>query len=269
MLWEDVYQQSKEQDVDVKQYFREILQKSILSVMSQNHYFQRVVFQGGTALRLFYGNPRFSEDIDLVLKKKDDMVDLYPLIKKLKKRLLDFFPFLESIEIKKQKHADNVQRFIVSTRGGEAGQNVRIHVELGYVPSYCNTPRVLDFVPLFPAVQVEESNEILADKTTALACREYLKGRDLWDIYFLMHEKKLSVDWDLVDRKVVDYGYTSRFFQRRLGEVENYLMENGVVVLNNELSRFLPHAVFNYFKPEFERIVMVVRQVIKEYKNKG
>ncbi len=46
--------------------FREEMQKVVLTAMALQGCFNNLVFQGGTALRLFHGNPRFSEDIDLV-----------------------------------------------------------------------------------------------------------------------------------------------------------------------------------------------------------
>ena len=55
--------------------------------------------------------------------------------------------------------------------------------------------------PLNPAIRVEEPFEILADKITALGLRTYLKGRDIWDIYFLTVEKQISVPWNLVFKK--------------------------------------------------------------------
>jgi predicted nucleotidyltransferase component of viral defense system len=69
MLWDEILYQSKKQLIDSKQVFREEQQKTILTCFSQKGYFDTIVFQGGTALRLCYENPRFSEDLDFTLKK--------------------------------------------------------------------------------------------------------------------------------------------------------------------------------------------------------
>jgi len=46
------------------QVFQEEVQKAVLASLSRDEAFNHLVFQGGTALRLFYENPRFSEDSD-------------------------------------------------------------------------------------------------------------------------------------------------------------------------------------------------------------
>lgn len=45
---------------------REILQEFILYSLSQTDFFNKAVFYGGTALRIFHSLPRFSEDFDFV-----------------------------------------------------------------------------------------------------------------------------------------------------------------------------------------------------------
>jgi hypothetical protein len=94
-----------------------------------------------------------------------------------------------------------MQRLILVTVSDIPEQKLRIHLELAYVPSYLNQPKILDYPPLNPAVRVENPSEILADKITALERRPYLKVRDIWDIYFLIFEKRLSIAWDLVFKK--------------------------------------------------------------------
>ena len=46
---------------------REYLQARILQLLQDHGAFQRWAFLGGTALRLLYGLPRFSEDLDFSL----------------------------------------------------------------------------------------------------------------------------------------------------------------------------------------------------------
>ncbi len=59
-----------------------------MCLLRQNQYFKHVVIKGGTALRLFYGNPRFSEEIDLVLQRKTDTINFKPLSKKISNQTL-------------------------------------------------------------------------------------------------------------------------------------------------------------------------------------
>ena len=52
---------------------REIMQEIALAGLSRTDFFEKAAFYGGTALRIFYGLERFSEDLDFsLLEKKSD-----------------------------------------------------------------------------------------------------------------------------------------------------------------------------------------------------
>jgi len=55
---------------------REILQEIVLLGLADAGFFDKAVFYGGTALRILYGLPRFSEDLDFSLLEKDEAFDL-------------------------------------------------------------------------------------------------------------------------------------------------------------------------------------------------
>ncbi len=51
---------------------KEIIQEVVLQVLSQTDFFAHAAFYGGTALRIFYGLDRYSEDLDFFsLKNKN------------------------------------------------------------------------------------------------------------------------------------------------------------------------------------------------------
>ena len=52
---------------DKKNALKEIVQEVALSGLSRAGFFKEVAFYGGTALRIFYGLDRFSEDLDFSL----------------------------------------------------------------------------------------------------------------------------------------------------------------------------------------------------------
>lgn len=49
-------------DLQEENALKEIVQELILAALAQGDFFLHAVFQGGTALRILYGLPRFSED---------------------------------------------------------------------------------------------------------------------------------------------------------------------------------------------------------------
>ena len=55
---------------------REILQEIALLGLWRSKFFDKAAFYGGTALRIFYGMERFSEDLDFSLLVADDAFDM-------------------------------------------------------------------------------------------------------------------------------------------------------------------------------------------------
>lgn len=65
---------------EVKNALREILQEIALAGLYRAGFYKYASFYGGTALRIFYGLPRFSEDLDFSLLKKDPNFDFKPFL---------------------------------------------------------------------------------------------------------------------------------------------------------------------------------------------
>ena len=262
MLWEEIVDRAGRMDVRTKDVFREEVQKAVLTALSQKGCFNDIVFQGGTALRLFHGNPRFSEDIDLVLREGVDSYDLSGYMPNVKRFVHNAFPFLGSTEVRVQKDGQDLQRYILRTRSDNAEQDIRLHIEFAAVPSHRDRPRILDFPPFQPAVRVEDAVEILADKVVALAFRPYIKGRDLWDIYFLTKERSVELQWDLVWSKVEDYNELASELVERLERAGEKIQEDGGSILGRELERFLPVRVMDHYPSPHEPILGSVLELI-------
>lgn len=70
---------------DQKNAMKEIMQEIVLCGLSRAGFFQKAAFYGGTALRIFYGLHRFSEDLDFSLVTADPDFDLtvyFPVLEK-------------------------------------------------------------------------------------------------------------------------------------------------------------------------------------------
>jgi hypothetical protein len=103
MLWDDILTESNQTHMDPKNLLQEQLQKAVLAAFSRYNVFNHIVFQGGTALRFFYGNPRFSEDLDFVCLPPISTFDLTEHLHKLPAVLEPQFPFLQTITTRMQK----------------------------------------------------------------------------------------------------------------------------------------------------------------------
>ena len=58
-------------DVEHLNAVHEVMQQFALAGLARGGFFEKAAFYGGTALHLFYGLPRFSEDMDFSLLKED------------------------------------------------------------------------------------------------------------------------------------------------------------------------------------------------------
>jgi predicted nucleotidyltransferase component of viral defense system len=276
MLWNEIENKAKRLGTQENMVYREEAQKAILTALALKDCFNTMVFQGGTALRIFHGNPRFSEDIDLVLHLPTDQGevghlggpgnDLCDFLSGVEQTLYNDFPFIEQAEVKTQKKESELQRYILVARSNNPEHSLRIHMELAAIPSYRNQPRILDYPPVYPAVRVENMDEILADKLCALALRPYLKGRDLWDIYFLKQERSVKLDWSLVHQKVEDYNKLGpgqlKSLEEGLETAREAIRNEGDSTLRSEMKRFLPRQLLESYESSFKSILDTVLEII-------
>jgi predicted nucleotidyltransferase component of viral defense system len=61
---------------DKKNAMKEVMQELVLCGLSRAGFFKEAAFYGGTALRIFYGLDRFSEDLDFSLVTANEGFDL-------------------------------------------------------------------------------------------------------------------------------------------------------------------------------------------------
>ena len=96
----------------------------------------------------------------------------------------------------------------------DQGTKQMVKIEVANVPSYQSESRIWpvmmpDNVNLEPApiviLDVESQAEIMADKVVALACRNHIKHRDIWD-YHILESQGIVPQADIVQKKFKDYG---------------------------------------------------------------
>ena len=69
---------------ETKLVIRELVQKIVLVGLSRSNFFSYASFYGGTALRIFYGLNRYSEDLDFTLNEVNPNFSLEPFVEKIK-----------------------------------------------------------------------------------------------------------------------------------------------------------------------------------------
>ena len=75
---------------DATHAMREVMQEVALAGLYRGGFFDKAAFYGGTCLRILYGLPRFSEDLDFSLLKPDKNFTFEPYFRALKQEFLAF-----------------------------------------------------------------------------------------------------------------------------------------------------------------------------------
>lgn len=168
---------------------REYLQFKILEVIYNSEYALRLIFLGGTCLRIVLGNNRFSEDLDFDNwdLNENDFNSLSAIIKKeLEKEGYN-------VEIKNVlKGAFHcLIRFpgLLFQEGLSGVKEEKILIQLDTEPqhfSFVPQEYLLNRFDIFTEIKVTPPEILLSQKFFAIYNRRRNKGRDFFDISFLL-----------------------------------------------------------------------------------
>ncbi len=175
---------------------RQALHVSVLEALLASRRWEPgdLIFQGGTSLHLAHGSPRFSEDLDFLVKST---LDLHSIAASIQARVgrSSWIPKDTKLSVSQAKDGRNPHAFDVSIGGASIIGSVRVRVELGQAPATALLPLAVEVRPVRllsgPAAGAQAFvpsatlREIYVDKVFALAARPYLKARDVFDLHWL------------------------------------------------------------------------------------
>jgi len=225
------FQQIKEQYPENLQRFerlilREYLQYKILQAIFDSKHASKLAFLGGTALRIVYGNTRFSEEIDLdnfglSWEKFEEVIDKV-------NRFLSLEGF--EVEVKNVKkgtyHCDLRFPKLLYDEGLSPlpGEKLLIQVDTT-AQGYKYQPEVvlLNKFDVFAEIRVTPLDTLLSQKIYTAVNRKRPKGRDFYDITFLASrtkpdygflKQKMDVDTEdklkeEISSRIADYDFTA------------------------------------------------------------
>jgi predicted nucleotidyltransferase component of viral defense system len=174
---------------------REYLQHVLLRELFELNLLEALVFHGGTALRILYGLRRFSEDIDFHVRGKDTHFDLGSVVGRLVTRLQNQN---YSVSVK-NKTKGAVHSGMIKFEGILQEVNLSLHPEEKLSIRFevdTNPPEGfnVDFmlVNLYMPYGVihHDKPTFLSGKLHAILQRPYMKGRDLFDLWFFLSRWK-------------------------------------------------------------------------------
>jgi len=262
---------ASEEKVSVSLVFKEYLHYFVLDYLFKKGMFSDLVFQGGTALRLVYNGLRYSEDLDFVLKGKDGgfFKKISGEIKLLPSYLEKTFSFVKKSELTVQKDTPTFKRYCLVLQTDFLPAKDKTNIEIVSIPSYKNKQVILrrTDIPVAPAISVEAPEEIFSDKIVAFGAREYLKGRDIWDIHFMSDTMKVVLTDEIInmaDKKIFDYNLNRETFIGDFNKKLVVLEKRGVDILRGEMERFLPLAYRQAFKNSWPDICNDTALILKK-----
>ena len=210
-----VKHQTREENI-----IREYLQHFFLSVFYKQKESRGILFKGGTALRIIYGSPRFSEDLDFSFSLA------------LKKQVIEN-AFLETVsKISESGIEINIKDSKITSGGylGEIFYNlygfkgcILFEVSSRKIKRNLSQETTTIVSEFFPPYIIEHlaASKIVEEKILALLERK--KPRDFYDLYFILRHPLLRT-----------------YVPRNKIEELNKLVIKGKVNFARELKTFLP-----------------------------
>lgn len=179
---------------------REIVQELTLVALSRTNFFSHSAFYGGTALRIFHGLERFSEDLDFSLTESNPDFDLDKYLGPVRDEL-GAWGFELSVERKAKSgdtaiqsafikggtliHLVKIASIVPPVPGVPENERLKVKFEIDTDPPVGASYEVryrLEPVPF--AVRLYDKPSLFAGKMHALLCRGWkqrVKGRDFFD----------------------------------------------------------------------------------------
>ncbi|MBR7091441.1 MAG: nucleotidyl transferase AbiEii/AbiGii toxin family protein, partial [Clostridia bacterium] len=186
---------------DRKNAIKEVIQEVVLCGLSRAGFFSEVAFYGGTALRIFYGLDRFSEDLDfsLLTTNRDFSLDKYLAVLENEVKALGLNL---KIEVKEKTKQSDIKSAFLKSNTKEMllyfynvqepihhMDEIKIKFEIDTnPPSDANFEYKFGLMPYPYEVRLYDMPSLFAGKIHAVLCRAWksgrVKGRDLYDYIF-------------------------------------------------------------------------------------
>lgn len=190
---------------------QEVMQQICLAGLNRAGFFDKAAFYGGTCLRIFYGLPRFSEDMDFSLTEIDENFSL----EKYFDDITNEFTLLgRDVQIQKKEKSQETQiesaflkdnTDIVNIRF-QTEPSIKIKIEVDKVPPLkFNTEHKLLLLPFSFMTKCFTLSGLFAGKMHALMFRKWrnrVKGRDWYDFEWYIRNN-VTLDFTHFKERVI------------------------------------------------------------------
>lgn len=182
---------AKEMKIYFEQILREEWEMMILKKLFESPFGKDLVFKGGTALRLAYNSPRFSEDLDFSILKKISDIVFSSEIKKIESQ----FPQVKITDLK-SKYYTYLAEFKIKEDWKETPFRIKVEISKRKTFKKGKGYELLLLTSLVTNVQalgnVATLEQIIKEKYRAARSRG--KARDIFDLWFINQKLKRKLD---------------------------------------------------------------------------
>lgn len=202
---------------------REYLQMRILQSLQSSGAMIPLAFHGGTALRLLYQMPRYSEDLDFALERE---VEQYNFRKYLAAIQRDMTAETYDVEIKLSER-NIVHSAFIRFRGlfhrlgisPHETEVLAIKLEIDTnPPAHAGLDTTLVQRHVAVNFQHHDRASLLAGKLHAILQREYVKGRDWYDLYWYLNQPQ----WPAPNLEMLNSALVQSGWEKGAVNVENW-----------------------------------------------
>ncbi len=229
--------------VERKNAMKEIMQEIVLCGLARAGFFKKAAFYGGTALRIFYGLDRFSEDLDFSLMATDSDFDLKEYFPLLEKEVKSFGLNVSITEKEKTKDSairsaflkGNTQEHLLLFYADDSIAESVAHNEVVKIkfevdinpPKYASFEHKYRLLPVPYEVNLYDMPSLFAGKLHAVICRAWqsrIKGRDLYDYVFYL-SRGASFNLKHLNQRLIDSGFIYGGTECSLDDIKNMLSD--------------------------------------------
>jgi predicted nucleotidyltransferase component of viral defense system len=177
---------------------REYLQCKILDIIFKQKISSKLVFLGGTAIKICYGSSRFSEDLDFdnFGLTSDEFIALSTIIKA--ELELDGYEIEIRNVFKGAFHCYIKIPKILQNNNLAVDIDEKIMIQIDTVPhNFEYTPKnyLLQKFDVFRNIKITPPDVLLSMKVAAIFGRKRMKGRDFYDLVYLLDQGDFNYDY--------------------------------------------------------------------------
>lgn len=220
---------------------REYLQHLFLSVFYRQKSMDQAYFKGGTALRLIYKSPRFSEDLDF----DSSLANIVPIEQAVLETLVEINRGGIKTDVQESKKTTGGYLAVVSFSAGGEVTLIRIEVSFRDRSKKGESATISsDLFPEYSIMQIVEK-QLVEGKIAALLDRK--KPRDFYDFYFLLRHDMIpaSLRVEMLPKVLDTLKNTNISFQEDLGKFlpksHNMVLREFPAPLEREIKRYTQH----------------------------